>query len=357
MDLKKLIREVLENKDCCTATKPTKAPILNEGMQSRVLMTENMQYHIDNKKPLYETTLPYGSKEYLDLWVEARYLYSRGALNVEGIDKEKITETHLGEYGIFEGQLVPLDMPMLEENSIEEIKLTSAGTMDMIRRVFKDPKLLNFLDFKSFKDFLAYIKGGSLIDYDEVTRDIKQYDQQLAEGILTEDNIAELEKIKKEVEALMPSLSWIDDVTVSSYSGDLDIELDYKLDPQEIKQLSQLASKYNMDLIYKTGKNATLTKRRVPPKYEELNEAEYQGRKVTLGKPMQGDSKKFKVYVKNDKGKVVKVNFGFGGTSAKGKRMSIKVKNPKRRAAFRARHNCKNPGPRWKARYWSCKAW
>jgi hypothetical protein len=204
MNLKQLIREVLENKDCCTATKPTKAPILNENFQSRVLMTENMKYHIDNNKPLYETTLPYGSKEYLDLWVEARYLYSRGALNVEGIDKEKITETHLGEYGMFEGQLVPLDMPML------------------------------------------------------------------------------------------------DDI---------------------------------------------------------LNEAEYQGRKVTLGKPSQGDSKKFKVYVKNDKGKVVKVNFGFGGTSAKGKRMVIKDKNPKRRAAFRARHNCKNPGPRWKPRYWSCKAW
>ena len=205
MDLKKLIREVLENKDCCTATKPTKAPILNEGMQSRVLMTENMQYHIDNKKPLYETTLPYGSKEYLDLWVEARYLYSRGALNVEGIDKEKITETDLGEYGIFEGQLVPLDLPMPDEDI--------------------------------------------------------------------------------------------------------------------------------------------------------LNEAEYQGRKVQLGKPMQGDVKKFKVYVKIDKGKVVKVNFGFGGKLAKGKRMVIKDKNPKRRAAFRARHNCKNPGPRWKARYWSCKAW
>jgi hypothetical protein len=204
MDLKKLIREVLENKDCCTATKSTKAPILNEGMQSRVLMTENMQYHIDNKKPLYETTLPYGSKEYLDLWVEARYLYSRGALNVEGIDKEKITETDLGEYGMFEGQLVPLDLPML------------------------------------------------------------------------------------------------DDV---------------------------------------------------------LNEAEYQGRKVTLGKPMQGDIKKFKVYVKNAKGKVVKVNFGFGGKSAKGKRMVIKAKNPKARAAYRARHNCKNPGPRWKANYWSCKKW
>jgi hypothetical protein len=208
MDLKKLIKEVLATRklDCGCGCNDgcAKAPILNENLQVRVLMTDNMKYHIDNNKPLTETTLPYGSKEYLDLWVEARYLYSRGAINAYGIDKEKITETHLGEYGIFEGQIVPLDMPM----------------------------------------------------------------------------------------------------------------------PDDI-----------------------------------LEEAEYQGRKVTLNKPSQGDSKKFKVYVKNAKGKVVKVNFGFGGTSAKGKRMVIKDKNPKRRAAYRARHNCKNPGPKWKANYWSCKAW
>jgi hypothetical protein len=86
-------------------------------------------------------------------------------------------------------------------------------------------------------------------------------------------------------------------------------------------------------------------------------EAEYHGRKVTLGKPMQGDIKKFKVYVKNNKGKVVKVNFGFGGKSAKGKRMVIKAKNPKRRSAYRKRHHCDNPGPRWKANYWSCRKW
>jgi len=88
-----------------------------------------------------------------------------------------------------------------------------------------------------------------------------------------------------------------------------------------------------------------------------LNEAEYQGRKVQLGKIMQGDIKKFKVYVKNDKGKVVKVNFGFGGKSAKGKRMTIKKNNPQRRKSFRARHNCANPGPRWKPRYWACRTW
>lgn len=88
-----------------------------------------------------------------------------------------------------------------------------------------------------------------------------------------------------------------------------------------------------------------------------LTEAEYQGRKVQLGKIMQGDVKKFKVYVKNDKGNVVKVNFGFGGKSAHGKRMVIKKNNPARRKSFRARHNCDNPGPRWKARYWACRTW
>ena len=90
---------------------------------------------------------------------------------------------------------------------------------------------------------------------------------------------------------------------------------------------------------------------------QPLCEAEYRGRKVRLGKRMQGDVKKFKVYVKNPKGKVVKVNFGFGGSSAKGKRMAIKKNNPARRKNFRARHNCDNPGPRTKARYWSCRAW
>ena len=93
---------------------------------------------------------------------------------------------------------------------------------------------------------------------------------------------------------------------------------------------------------------------------EDINEAEYQGRKVKLGKPTRGDVKKFKVYVKNPKGNVVKVNFGHGGTSAKKageKTMQIQKDIPSRRKAFRARHNCDTPGPRHKARYWSCKAW
>ena len=81
-----------------------------------------------------------------------------------------------------------------------------------------------------------------------------------------------------------------------------------------------------------------------------LQEAKYQGKTVTLNKPMKGDVKKSKVYVKNEKGNVVKVNFG-------DKNMKIKKNIPARRKSFRARHNCENPGPKTKARYWSCKAW
>jgi hypothetical protein len=286
MDLKQLIREVLENRDCCTATKPTKAPILNESIAPREILSEGLKYHIDNKKPLTEHVYRAGSSNYFNLWAEARALYTRGILDFSGDDLAILTETNLGEFGIYEGKKVPLDFIM------EEI-----------------------------------------------------------EEELNENNTAELDKIKKEIESLMPSLSWIDDVTVSNYSGDLDIELDYELNPQEIKQLSQLASKYNMTLLYKTGKNATLTKRRIPPKYEdeELNEAKSKPKKKNppIGKPMRGGSKKFYVYVR-DKGKIKKVSFGQAG-------MSAKINNPEARRAFAARHDCKNKKDRTKASYWSCR--
>jgi hypothetical protein len=85
---------------------------------------------------------------------------------------------------------------------------------------------------------------------------------------------------------------------------------------------------------------------------ETLEEAKYRGRTVTLNKPMQGDVKKFKVYVKDPKtGNIKKVNFGDPN-------MRIKKSNPKRRKSFRARHHCDtNPGPKTKARYWSCRKW
>lgn len=126
---------------------------------------------------------------------------------------------------------------------------------------------------------------------------------------------------------------------------------------EAVKQGDEYAAKELEDRIEKTMDHISVTGRPVMGPDgkpivpgEPIGEAEYQGRKVPLGKPMKGDVKKSKVYVKKPNGKVVKVNFG-------DKNMKIKKSNPKRRKSFRARHNCDNPGPRWKARYWSCRAW
>ena len=92
-------------------------------------------------------------------------------------------------------------------------------------------------------------------------------------------------------------------------------------------------------------------KSKKPMRFKKFAEATYQGKKVPLNKPMPGDVKKSKVYVDPDgDGKAKKVNFG-------DKNMRIKKNIPGRRKSFRARHNCDNPGPKDKARYWSCKAW
>ena len=100
-------------------------------------------------------------------------------------------------------------------------------------------------------------------------------------------------------------------------------------------------------------KDVSITKHDLNFKEEEIEEAEYKGRKVKLNDPIrtsENPKKKFKVYVKNEKGNIVVVRFGDPD-------MEIKRDDPKRRKSFRARHNCANPGPKWKARYWSCYQW
>jgi hypothetical protein len=223
--LQTLIKEALSKppkKGCdCGCNECNKAPILNENLQSRIVMTENMKYHIDGKKPLIENTFRYGSKAFLDLWAEARYLYSRDAIDLSGMDKQIVTETHLGEYGLYNGKRVPLDMPMVEE---------------------------------------------------------------------------------------------------------------YTPSPQMNKSLLE-------SLIKKTIQ-------------ETVNEAEYQGKKVDLGKPKRGGSKKFYVYVMNPKTKKVKkVSFGAAGG---GQNLAVKIRDPKARRAFAKRQNCDKKKDRTTPGYWSC---
>ena len=89
-------------------------PVLNESLGTKIVMSKNMKYHVDNKLALTENTFRYGSEAFLKLWEEARHLYSRNTIHVNDLDKEILLETNLGEYGIYEGQNVPLDLPMLE---------------------------------------------------------------------------------------------------------------------------------------------------------------------------------------------------------------------------------------------------
>lgn len=119
------------------------------------------------------------------------------------------------------------------------------------------------------------------------------------------------------------------------------------IDPN--KPINRMIGTDSLTSIYKKSTPGQVVKR-VVRECLGMDEAEYQGRNVALGKPMKGDVKKSKVYVKNEKGNVVKVEFGDPN-------MTIKKHIPGRRKNFRARHNCDNPGPRTKARYWSCRKW
>jgi hypothetical protein len=108
---------------CGCNTCETKAPLLTEGVLFEQPISENLLYHIKNGKPLTENTFRYGSTAFINLWKEARTLYSRNILNVGEEDEHILLETHLGEYGMFEGERVPLDLLMLEEEDpIEEAK-------------------------------------------------------------------------------------------------------------------------------------------------------------------------------------------------------------------------------------------
>jgi hypothetical protein len=127
--LRHLIKEVLSTppkKDSCNCgchdcdNVGNPGVVLNESLVKKDILSENLRYHVDKKLPLTENTFRYGSQSFLNLWAEARYLYLREIIHVNDDDKEILLETNLGEYGMYEGKKVPLDLPMLEEKELEE---------------------------------------------------------------------------------------------------------------------------------------------------------------------------------------------------------------------------------------------
>jgi hypothetical protein len=123
--LRNLIKEVLSTppkKDSCNCgchdcdNVGNTGVVLNESLVKKDILSENLRYHVDKQLPLTENTFRYGSQSFLNLWSEARYLYLREIIHVNDDDKEILLETNLGEYGMYEGKKVPLDLPMLEED-------------------------------------------------------------------------------------------------------------------------------------------------------------------------------------------------------------------------------------------------
>jgi len=268
--------------------------------------------------------------------IEIGKLYSNPQAKsfVKEEEEEVIDEYDVENYEEVEDFKEYLESYMTSERAgLRELKFKSAGVKELLTTIFNNKQLLPKLGFKSFKDVLSYIKFGDQEEQNSLETKLKSLGVQVP---VFESKIEEMNLASAGVKEVLKQL--YSDKKLVKYLGFKDFKgAVYFIKNgmwSDFEELRDDIENYN----------------------KRLGEAEYQGRKVKLGKIMQGDVKKFKVYVKNDKGNVVKVNFGQGG-DAKGGTMRIRKDNPKARASFRARHNCDSPGPRWKARYWSCKKW
>ncbi len=138
--------------DCgCGGCSPKKPVLINESLAPKEILSEGLKYHMDNARPLTEHVYRAGSQKYFELWAEARALYARNILEVQGDDLEVLLETDLGHFGMFEGKKVPLDFPIeLTEGEIDEAK----------KKAKKNNKKLNkpMRDSSGGKAYKVYVK-------------------------------------------------------------------------------------------------------------------------------------------------------------------------------------------------------
>ena len=352
--LRKLIKEVLSTppkKDSCNCGCHTcenvgnPGVLINENLKSKPILSENLQYHVDNKLPLTENTFRYGSESFLNLWAEARYLYVREAIHVNEDDKEILEETDLGEYGMYEGIKVPLDIPMVYENQYEPIlediqiygKIYEAVNIENSYKLddIKSNEIGNefiFTDKHGIKRKLMFLKENNvkLLWLNPLTSE------------WTTDDIPS----KYEDEKVMNTFGMLLVKVILPKYGSFNFralnEARYRLFRALIYNNLD-TSKYEMDYddeskLIEVSQINTLT--------------EEDKKHPSLNKPKRGGSggKKYYVYVRNPKTKKIKkVSFGDSGG------LREKINDPKARRAFAARHDCKNKTDKTKASYWSCR--
>jgi hypothetical protein len=120
--------------DCgCNICEDKKPVMLNESIAPREILSEGLKYHLDNARPLTEHVYRAGSDSYFNLWAEARALYSRNIIEVQGDDLEILTETDLGHFGMYENQKVPLDY-IFEEQELDEAEKKKTPALNKPKR-------------------------------------------------------------------------------------------------------------------------------------------------------------------------------------------------------------------------------
>ena len=261
---------------------------------------EGVNYHLERGIPLHESVYRLGSDEYFNMFVEARKLYNEGKLrNLHWFDEMVLRDTDLGEWvNIKDVGRVPLDMIISEENHRNFLE----GGDDSEKR-WKQTSMSPEEAIKQYGKENVKVKKGALRNGDDMVS-----------------------------------------VYVESYSPG---------DENEEGMVSNCCGAPIMDVYNGHGRCSDCKEMAQAVAEESVKEAEYQGRKVQLGKPKRGGSKKFYVYVRNPKTKKIKkVAFGAAGG---GGNLAVKLKDPKARKAFSDRHNCEQKNDKTKPGYWSCR--
>ena len=287
--------------NCGCNTCETKGPLLTEG-KVKSLLSEGLQYHIDKKIPLFETVYRIGSDKHLALIKEARKMYSRNVIDLCE-DDEALIKTHLGEFALYEGESVPLDLPMLSEQmDIEDEIANEEFGMDYDQLGSNEKDWVrDEIDNMSMSEAYSGFRRGEPEDPDtipfEPTKSVSEF--------------------KEDLRALF-----------GKFKSDLN-------NPEFIKGVAQVM------VSWKSLLRSQLDEAKKKKKKEKKD--------PPIGKPKRGGSKAYYVYVRNPKTKKVKkVSFGSGGLKAK-------INNPEARRAFAARHKCSTKKDKTKAGYWSCR--
>ena len=400
--LQTLIKEVLsqpKKKDCGCGCNDCggKSPILTEG-KVKHLISEGLQYHMDKKISLFESVYRMGSEKHFELIREARALWVRGIIDVSE-DDQAILETHLGNFGMYEGEEVPLDMPMvneeIEKDYIEHLQnirndFYNKGDKEKAAEVQADiDKLLGKSLNEEDKKWSSYeqrmvnqIKAAQKEKRGMYTLPMKTQDfyrkhrDKFEESSLNEvHKLLRQTKLSSEEYQKAKKLKGFnaDDYTFSSDNNlyvkkesvdEVDRYSGFNRNPEDPdsvpfeptgavaqfrEDLRALFGKFKGDL-----KNPEFIKgvAEIMVNWKSLLRSQLDEAKKKkdppLNKPKRGGSKAYYVYVRDPKTKKIKkVSFGSGGLRAK-------IKNKQARNAFAARHNCKNKKDRTKAGYWSC---